>query len=189
MTKKELKEMVASYISGQGTQLGVSDKIDDVLNGIIDILPSDDNNDTASSDVEYEGIAVAAKTVTSDGGAQHICILRVDNTDGKRGWPKNKYFMCRIIANLKAEDGSDIGYYRCGFLGYIHWSDRSYNDIIAYPAKQGVVGVIGVSTHEGWEGTEPYPEPWDIDVTLAINDSNIKNHLSSVEYRVFYKLI
>ncbi len=74
MTKKELKEMVASYISGQGTQLGVSDNIDDVLNGI-------------------------------------------------------------------------------------------------------------------WAGSEPYPEPWDIDVTLAINDSNIKNHLSSVEYRVFYKLI
>lgn len=172
MTKKELKEMVASYISGQGTQLGVSDKID-----------------TASSDVEYEGFAVAAKTITADGGAQHICILRTDNTDGKRGWPKNKYFMCRIIANLKAEDGSDIGYYRCGFLGYIHWSDGSYNDIIAYPAKQGVVGVIGVSTHEGWAGSEPYPEPWDIDVTLAINDSNIKNHVSSIEYRVFYKLI
>lgn len=189
MTKKELKEMVASYISGQGTQLGVSDKIDDVLNGIIDMLPSDDNNDTASSDVEYEGTAVAAKTITADGGAQHICILRTDNTDGKRGWPKNKYFMCRIIANLKGEDGYTIGTCWCGFLGYINFLDGSYNNIIAYPAKQGVMEVIGVSTHEGWEGTEPYPEPWDIDVTLAINDINIKNRVSSIEYRVFYKLI
>lgn len=188
MTKKELKEMVASYISGQGTQLGISDKIDDVLNGIIDMLPSDDNNDTASSDVEYEGTAVAAKTITANGDA-HICILRTDNTDGKRGWPKSKYFMCRIIANLKTEEGDDMGVYMCGFLGYIRYSDGSYNDIIICPAKQGVVEVIGVSTHEGIAGIEPYPEPWDIDVTLAINDSNIKNHVSSIEYRAFYKLI
>lgn len=188
MAKKELKEMVASYISGQGTQLGVSDKIDDVLNGIIDMLPPDDNNDTASSDVEYEGTAVAAKTITADGDA-HICILRTDNTDGNRGWPKSKYFMCRIIANLKAEEGDTIGTYWCGFLGYIDFLEGSYNNIIAYPAKQDVVEVIGVSTHEGIAGIEPYPEPWDIDVALAINDSNIKKHVSSVEYRVFYKLI
>lgn len=190
MTKKELKEMVASYISGQGTQLGVSDKIDDVLNGIIDMLPSDDNNDTASSDVEYEGTAVASKIITADGDAQHICILRTDNTDGKRGWPKSKYFMCRIIAIPKTEDGSIIGTYMCGFLGYIRYSDSgSYNDIIVYPAKRNLMEVSGVSTHEEMTGTQPYPEPWDIDVTLAINDSNIKNHVSSVEYRVFYKLI
>lgn len=188
MTKKELKEMVASYISGQGTQLGVSDKIDDVLNGIIDMLPPDDNNDTASSDVEYEGFAVAGETITADGKA-HVCILRADNTDGKRGWPKSKYFMCRIIANLKGEDGDTIGAYWCGFLGYIYYLEGNYNYIIAYPAKQNVIGVVNVLTHEGITGSTIYPEPWDIDVTLAINDSNIKKQVSSIEYRVFYKLI
>lgn len=115
----------------------------------------------------------------------------MDNIDGKRGWPKNKYFMCRIIAMPKTEDGSIIGTYMCGFLGYIRYSDSgsSYNDIIVYPAKRNLMEVSGVSTHEEMTGTQPYPEPWNIDVTFAFNDNVIKEYAVGIEYQVFYKLI